>query len=133
MLICHEKDVWGSIGGNRCFDSSVAMAGSGDTLATEDSLVRPCQSYIAAFGETPKLREVAWIDFFHQHSAPGKNCSVKKKYRPSEIIMVDSIPVCEVGMTILVDHSGKLFSKEKCTIKDLIVNKEVSIVAWGGQ
>lgn len=57
-----------------------------------------------------------------------------KKYRPSEFILVAIIPVCEVGMTILVDHSGKLFTKEKCTIKDLIVNKEVSKkMAWVGQ
>lgn len=61
MLICHGKDIWGSIGGKCCFDL-IAMAGSGDTLAKEDSLARPCQSYIAAFAETPKLREVAWID-----------------------------------------------------------------------
>lgn len=52
---------------------------------------------------------------------------MKKIYRPSEPILVAIIPVCEVGMAILVDHSGKLFTKEKCTIRDLISNKEVSI------
>lgn len=31
----------------------------------------------------------------------------------------------EVGMTVLVDHSGRLFTKRKCTIKDIISNKEV--------
>jgi len=30
-------------------------------------------------------------------------------------------------MTILVDSSGRLFTKGKCTIKDLLVNREV----WG--
>ncbi|CAL1149067.1 unnamed protein product [Cladocopium goreaui] len=30
-----------------------------------------------------------------------------------------------VGMTVLIDQSGHLFGKKKCSIKDLIVNKEV--------
>ena len=33
----------------------------------------------------------------------------------------------KVGMTILVDQSGRVFTKGKCTIKDILVNKEV----WG--
>jgi len=112
-------DLWRSPPVKCCF-ALIAMAGSGDTLAKEDSLARPCQSYIAAFAETPTLREVAWIDFFpYSIFLAGKKCAVKK-YRPSELILV-------VGMTILVDHSGKLYSKEKCTIKDLIANKEASI------
>ena len=32
----------------------------------------------------------------------------------------------KVGMTVLVDHSGKLFTKERCTIRDIITNQEVS-------
>ena len=59
-LICHGKDIWDQFGAKCCFDL-IAMACSGETV---DSFARPCQSFIAAFGETPKLREVAWIDLF---------------------------------------------------------------------
>ena len=31
-------------------------------------------------------------------------------------------------MTVLVDQSGRLFSKKKCSLKDIVVNQEV----WGG-
>ena len=35
----------------------------------------------------------------------------------------------EVGMTLVVDHSGKLFSNvSKPTIKDVVSNKEVAVV-----
>lgn len=34
----------------------------------------------------------------------------------------------EVGMSILVDHSGKLFTRKKATIKDIISNREVGVV-----
>ena len=30
----------------------------------------------------------------------------------------------QVGMTVVVDHSGKLHGKQKCSIKDVISNKE---------
>lgn len=30
----------------------------------------------------------------------------------------------EVGMTLLVDKSGKLFSMHGCSIKDILVNRE---------
>ena len=30
-------------------------------------------------------------------------------------------------MTFLVDQSGKQFTKHKCTIRDIIVNKEVGL------
>lgn len=30
-------------------------------------------------------------------------------------------------MTLLVDHSGKLFGKQPCTIKDVLVNKEAGV------
>ena len=53
----HLGSIWGQV----LYFGLIAMAGSGETV---DSLARPCQSFIAAFGETPKLREVAWIDLF---------------------------------------------------------------------
>ncbi len=30
----------------------------------------------------------------------------------------------KVGMTLVIDHSGKVFSKHKPTLKDVIVNQE---------
>ena len=42
----------------------------------------------------------------------------------SHLDLVDVSPVIKVGLTVLVDHSGKLFKKTKCTIKDVIVNQE---------
>ncbi|CAL1135652.1 unnamed protein product [Cladocopium goreaui] len=38
----------------------------------------------------------------------------------------------EVGLTVLVDHSGKLFTRQKCTIKDIIVNQEVLLATIKG-
>ena len=31
----------------------------------------------------------------------------------------------KVGMTLVIDHSGKVFSKKKPTLKDLALNQEV--------
>ena len=46
----------------------------------------------------------------------------------SENNKANHCPFAQVGLTVLVDHSGKLFTRQKCTIKDIIVNQEV----WDG-
>lgn len=37
----------------------------------------------------------------------------------------DMISCFEVGMTLLVDQSGRLFTNRKCSIKDILINREV--------
>lgn len=44
-----------------------------------------------------------------------------------ETIKILVLEPSKVGMTILVDSSGRLFTKGKCTIKDILVNQE----DWG--
>ena len=42
------------------------------------------------------------------------------------LVRIENIPSPQpkVGMTLVVDHSGRVFSKKKPTIKDLIANHE---------
>ena len=38
----------------------------------------------------------------------------------------DRVSLLQVGMTFLCDHSGRVYTKQKCTLKDLVSNQEVT-------
>ena len=42
--------------------------------------------------------------------------------------MCEKTCCAEIGMTLLVDKSGKLFGLGRCSLKDILVNREAKIV-----
>lgn len=116
----------------RLLDSSCAMAlvpFSGDD-PLEDRGFMP---FAKAFAETSRFKEVPRIllkdnIFFDPLKKVGlenlENYGSWPAWRSTNILTC----MAEVGMTVLVDQSGRLFSKQKCSLKDIVANQEV----WGG-
>ncbi len=83
-------------------------------------------AFVNAFRETPKLKEVSWMrwcmSLTNFEANPQKKCEISKS---SFGDLSSTLFLSKVGMSLLVDQSGRLFTHQKCSLKDILCNKEV--------
>ena len=85
-----------------------------------------CECSSKLFHDEPRMKSVPDNSFQRNPFFLEGWCVATGK--PTKLSALTCQPLrSQVGMTVLIDQSGHLFGKKKCSIKDLIVNKEAGL------